>query len=409
VSVKGGALLLGAVVAIVLSLASGAVAKPFAGVVRDLPTARPRAHVAAAANLPYAGGPVLHSNRTHVIFWQPAGSRLSYDPGYEAQVELFMARVARDSHRPTNVYGLSGQYTDSGGPAAYDSTYGGAVLATDPLPPSRCIEPAESGPGWSVCLTDAQLSREIEGVVAADRLPRTPRDVFFLVLPNGLGTCETSGPSDCALGGIAAGSFCGYHSTSTDGTILYAVIPYNAVPGHCQSANPRPDASTADPSISTLSHEHNELVTDPLGNGWIDAAGLEDGDRCVAQYGSTLGGSGAGEWNEVIAGGHYFLQEEWSNQDHGCRPRPAAASVTFAVPKRVPARRRVRLAGHVRLPHGSILAYDWFFGDPPAGHHRVTAHAFSRPGTYRVILRVTDSAQNWTFASHTVNVTHAAS
>ncbi|MBV8955720.1 MAG: hypothetical protein JO179_16410, partial [Solirubrobacterales bacterium] len=172
-SVKGGALLLGAVVAIVLSLASGAVAKPFAGVVRDLPTARPRAHVAAAANLPYAGGPVLHSNRTHVIFWQPAGSRLSYDPGYEAQVELFMARVARDSHRPTNVYGLSGQYTDSGGPAAYDSTYGGAVLATDPLPPSRCIEPAQSGPGWSVCLTDAQLSREIEGVVAADGLPHT--------------------------------------------------------------------------------------------------------------------------------------------------------------------------------------------------------------------------------------------
>ena len=34
--------------------------------------------------------------------------------------------------------------------------------------------------------------------------------------------------------------------------------------GHCQSGNPRPNGSTADPGLSTLSHEHNEAVTDPI-------------------------------------------------------------------------------------------------------------------------------------------------
>ena len=77
------------------------------------------------------------------------------------------------------------------------------------------------------------------------------------------------GSSSCALGGSATG-YCGYHSETANG-ILYAVIPYNAVPGHCQSSNPRPNASTADPTISTISHEHNETVTDPDGNAWIDA------------------------------------------------------------------------------------------------------------------------------------------
>ncbi len=33
-------------------------------------------------DLPYNGGPVLHSNRTHPIFWEPAGSGLTFDPGY---------------------------------------------------------------------------------------------------------------------------------------------------------------------------------------------------------------------------------------------------------------------------------------------------------------------------------------
>ena len=59
---------------------------------------------------------------THLIFWEPAGSGLTYDAGYQSLIERFLSDVAADSRMPTNIYGLSGQYRDSVGPAAYDST-----------------------------------------------------------------------------------------------------------------------------------------------------------------------------------------------------------------------------------------------------------------------------------------------
>ncbi len=378
--------------------------KHFGGLIPDVPTGTRVPLRARIANLPYGGGPVMHSNRTHLIFWQPSGSALGYDPGYQAQFEQFLAGVAADSRQPTNVYSLTGQYTDANGPAVYDSTYGGAVLAIDPLPANGCSEPPLTGPGWSVCLEDSQLESEIQHVVLTDHLPTTSRDVYFLVMPNGMGTCETTGPENCALGGGADGSFCGYHSSTPDGTILYAVIPYNAVSGHCQSGNPRPNGSTADPSLSTISHEHNETITDPLGDAWIDGSGNENGDLCIAQYGPNLGGSGAGAWNEVIHGGHYFLQEEWSNEDGSCRPRGKADQVSFSVPARIAARAAATFTGRGRDPGGSIVAFDWFFGDGATAHGRVVQHTYSRQASFRVILRITDSAGNRAFSARTIRV-----
>ncbi|MEA2161009.1 MAG: hypothetical protein QOD66_3389 [Solirubrobacteraceae bacterium] len=388
--------------------------KTFGGVIADLPTGghlnrQPLARV--AANLPYGGGPVLHSNRTHVIFWQPRGSGLVYDPGYQSLVERFLANVAADSRKPTNVYGLSGQYHDSTGPAAYASTYGGSVTATDSLPANGCTEPLppplDTGPGWNVCLNDNQLEAEIAHVVGVDRLPHTTSDVYFLVTPNGMGSCEGAGPINCSLGGDADGSFCGYHSANPEGTLLYAVIPYNAVDGHCQSGNPRPHASTADPTVSTISHEHSEVVTDPLGNAWIDGAGNENGDLCISAYGPALGGSGTVAFNQVIHGDHYYLQSEYSNEDHSCQPRDEADPATFSVPARVTVGRAFKVSGRATDPDGSITRYDWYFGQGRPGRHRTVSHTYTRPGTYRLLLRSTDSTGNWSFLAAPVKAVRA--
>lgn len=401
-----------AVVAILALSAAGAQAKSFGGVVRDLPTGAHRRHapIAQLANLPYGGGPVLHANRTWAIFWSPRGSGLAFDPGYADLIVRFLKQVAADSHKPTNVYALSGQYHDAHGPAGYDSSYGGAVLATDPLPSNGCVTqtapPIGTGPGWSVCLDDGQLQNEVRHIVEVDRLPDTGRDVYFLITPNGLGSCETSGPNNCALGGADdAGSYCGYHSATPDGHIVYAVIPYNAVPGHCQSGNPRPNSSTADPTISTLSHEHNEMLTDPLGDAWIDSSGQEDGDLCIMNFGRVLGGSGPGSFNESIDGGHYYLQEEWSNDDGRCEPRDETDRVSFTAPRRPVARRIATFTAHASDPDGAIDAYAWFFGDGRTGQGRRIAHRFKRPGTYRIVLRTTDSSENWAFDATRVKVT----
>lgn len=401
----------GLVVAVLALVPATASARFFGGVVPDVigGHAKARRAIAQAARLPYRGGPVLHTNRTHLIFWQPAGAGLAFEPGYQSLIERFLSDVSRDSRWPGNVYGLTGQYRDSQGPAAYVSTYAGGVTATDPLPPSGCVEPPGpplgTGPGWHYCLTEAQLENEVVNVLGADHLPQSWGDVYFLVTPEGLGSCQFTGPDNCALGGTATGSYCGYHST-TRNNVPFAVIPYNAVYGHCQSDNPRPNGSTADPTISTLSHEHREAITDPLGNAWIDSSFQEDADLCITSFGAPIGGSGDRAYNQLIHGDHYYLQDEWSNEDGGCRPRDENDRISFSV--------RQRLAGVFRFtargsdPDGAIVKYDWFFGDHRTAHGRRSSHPFRRAGSFRVVLRTTDRAGNWSFFARRVHVGRAA-
>jgi hypothetical protein len=386
-----------------LGFAPAASADPIAGVVPDVPSAHVAVHrpLAQAANLPYGGGPVLHSNRTHLIFWAPAGSGLRFDPGYEALTKQFLKRVAAASHDPGNEYGLTGQYTDSSGPAAYASTYGSATVDTDRLPRNNCVEPLLTGPGWRVCLTDKQLETEIERVIGADHLPTGATDVYFLLTPKGFGSCTDGTSTSCALGGSASG-YCGYHSQSSDGNVLYAVIPYNAVAGHCQSDNPRPNDSTADPTLSTLGHEHAEMVTDPSGSAWIDSSGNEAADLCITSFGHTIGGSGSRAWNESIGRGHYYLQELWSNADDGCRPRAQPASIAFASTVTAGAPLSVSFAAHGHGAHGPIVSYSWFFGDGLMGHGASGVHRYTRAGRYRVVLRATDNWGNWTYDAETL-------
>jgi hypothetical protein len=353
--------------------------------------------------LQYEGGPVLHSNRTHLVFWQPAGSGLQYPAGYEVVMERFLTRVAAASHRAGNVYALSGQYTDGAGPAAYASTYGGAVVATDRLPARHCHDPVTAPPGWTDCVTDAQLQQELEHVVTSHGLPRSSSDIYFLVLPARLGTCTDTTSAECALGGSVSG-YCGYHSEAADG-LRYALIPFNAVSGHCQSASPRPNHSAADPALSTVSHEHLETITDPeVLASWVDADGNEMGDLCMTKFGRALGGTGATRFNETIGEGHYWLQEEWSNQDRSCQPRAQAAQVWLSTANRTTAGNPLSLTGHAQPRHGHIVAYAWTFGDGTNSPARVTTHSFTRPGLYRVWLRVTDSASIWSFATTTIQV-----
>jgi hypothetical protein len=354
----------------VLALAPAAQARRIA-VTPDIPSAThlaPHTPLAHAANVVYGDGTVLNSNRTHVIFWQPADSGLAFDPGYVEMVETFLKRVAHDSRMTTNEYAITGQYADARGPAAYASTYGGAVLDTDKLPHNSCTMPS-TGPPWTVCLTDTQLELELDHVIKADHLPSTDRDIFFLVTPDGFGDCENADPSDgCSLGGSQTG-YCGYHYSTPD-NVPYAVIPYNAIDGHCQSDNPRPNASTADPTLSTISHEQAEMITDPFGDGWLDSDEEEIADLCIQNYGRSLGGTGQSVWDESIDGGHYYLQELWSNRAGGCAARPKTDSDSFAPPRGLSAGIPASLNGRANDRNAQVTGYQWTFGDGRSGHGR---------------------------------------
>ena len=247
---------------------------------------------------------------------------------------------------------------------------------------------------------DGQLEAEIERVVRAHRLAHTAHDAYFLVTPRGLGSCTDSSSKSCALGGQTTG-YCGYHAQTASG-LLYAVIPYNAVSGHCQSGNPRPNASTADPALSTVSHEQIEIVTDPYGSAWVDSSGKETGDLCIASFGAPIGGSGQSAYNQTINGGHYYLQEEWSNRNRGCRQRAAGDSARFSARRVGGARWSFTARAHD--PDGRIVGFRWLFDGRGTAFGATAVHRFGAPGSHRVTVRATDSWGNWSFYTRAIRV-----
>jgi hypothetical protein len=158
------------------------------------------------------------------------------------------------------------------------------------------------------------LRSEVARVIGVNGWTVDGNSIFFVFTPRGVGSCYSS--SSCAFS-----SYCAYHSSfSVNGAnALYANQPYTGTVGSAcgsgQSPNGDPDA---DSTISVASHEHNEAITDPLGNAWFDRRGYEDADKCAWTFGSVLGGSSGSYYNQLINGAHYYLQRNWSNKSSGC-------------------------------------------------------------------------------------------
>jgi hypothetical protein len=258
------------------------------------------------SNLSYHGGPVMHTNATYAVYWVPQGYSVS--ASYESLLDQFLGDVGADSGKSSNVYYSDTQYYDStNGNILYSSSFVRDVVDTNPFPASGC-----SDPYTSVCLTDAQLQTEISNVISANGLPRGAGTMYFMFTPRDVGSCFGS---SCAFT-----YFCAYHSHFGSGSslTLYANQPYAAwVPAACGSGQ-SPNGDDADSTINVASHEHNETVTDPLGNAWYDRRGYEDGDKCAWDFGTSLGSTAGGSYNQVINGHDYYLQQEWSNRSSRC-------------------------------------------------------------------------------------------
>ena len=253
---------------------------------------------------------MLHQSTVHAIFWIPSGYSVSAN--YESLIDGFFQNVADASGRSDNDYSVAAQYGDTSGPGAYNVSFGGSVVDTDPFPANGCTD----GP-LPVCLTDAQLQAEIDKVIAAHGWQAGLSNEFFIFTPPPVGSCFDAGGVFCAYS-----YYCAYHGSFTsslgNGTVVYANEPYAAqpaAPGSCDTGA-RPNGDDADPEINLISHEEIESITDPLLNAWYDDVGDEIGDKCVWAFGQPLGSTGGSEsdYNEQIGTGRYYLQQEWSNQ-----------------------------------------------------------------------------------------------
>jgi hypothetical protein len=240
-----------------------------------------------------------------------APALLTFDGRYETLINQYFADVAHDSGGTSNVYSVATQYSDGSGSIQYQSTFGGSYVAHDPLPANGCNDGVDT-----YCLTDQQLDNEIQKVLLAKGWHGGLGHMFFLMTPNGVGSCFD------AFGQCSTDTFCAYHSFFADSSsedVIYANEPYEGPPGGCTDTQNQgfPNDPDSDTTINTISHEHNEAITDPLTDpateAWISLDGSEDGDLCAYGFGAQTGTPGVDAYNQVINTHHYDLQQEWSN------------------------------------------------------------------------------------------------
>ncbi len=273
----------------------------------------------------YNGGPVVKAHSVYLLFWQGSAKQgYTFDSDYRGLIEQFFADVAHDSATGPlgatngNVYSVAGEYYDSAGHIPYSSTVGGSFLDTSPFPKSGCpLTPAGAlAQLWSVCVSDDQITAELARFIKNNHLPTGNQALYFVLTPSGVGSCFDSAGQTCF-----SFAYCGYHSVAgKSNSIIYANLPYVGDFVLCTPfAGPNGNLA-ADGEINVISHEHNEMITDPFGTGWWVSdpvpgsfdGGEEEADKCAWQFATF------GDANQTINGHSYLLQEEFSNADNGC-------------------------------------------------------------------------------------------
>ncbi len=355
-------------------------------------------------NMDYNGGPVMPSNTDYMLMWSPGGLS-AYPPGYVSGLKKWFTDLAHDSGGVQNTDSVSAQYADlTGAHSSYATTFGGVLVDKDPYPATQC--PVNSP--VVACVTDPQIQQELVKFVAAHGLKADLSHEYFLLTPPHVESCFTNDPTT-NFGGCSAGivpfntlaAYCAYHqNTSLSQFLIYADDPF--VPGNpaCDDGN-HPNGIADGELSGGLSHEQNELVTDPIPNdAWTDGAGAsqgeEVGDQCDGQMGTTLGHATNGAaYNQVINGHLYWYQEEWSNVGHTClqrlSPSDTTPSATFTVKKGAGLTLNFDASGSIGSP--GFALYVWQFNDAFAAQtiEQTTpkiSHTFPSAGAYSIGLTV---------------------
>jgi hypothetical protein len=395
-----------------------------------------RSSQASGATIPgyldYSGGPVIHTARDYLVFWDPSGGISQTSRGL---FERYLTDVSSDPSQQDDIYGVVRQFTDSSGFAGARQLFtpAQAIADTAPYPPLDANNCATVDP---VCVTDAQIQTELGSLIARDGLPSglgAPSPIYIVVLPSNVDVCVYAGACSDAS---ASFSFCAYHASLSDQTV-YATIPMAALspdPKGCQSdgttAVQEPNGDVADVAVDNMSHELNESITDPLGTAWWDqTTGAEVADDCEAYaptanesnppqnggpvnpnaYQPVLGGASTGTlYDQVIGGDHYYTQTAWSNGDLNCQAAPAPAALTpiFDMPAVVPVGAPLPLDPTASFSAGGVSSTTWSFGDGASGFSlgapTPVTHTYTQPGTYAVTLILVDQHGNLATATRSV-------
>jgi hypothetical protein len=354
----------------------------------------------SAGRLDYHNGPVVHGLTAHTIIWQPPGTYVP--PAYRTLLNTLLGDIGAGSYTNKNEWSVEEQYYDLSGPGGsksfqdYNVAFGKTFVDTKAYPANGCTDAVTTR-----CLSDAQLRAELSSFISAHSLPRGLGNEYSIVTPPNVGSCFDSSSTSCAFT-----EYCAYHSSfgSGTGTTLYSNQPYLGDVTGCDSGH-YPNGIFGDATVSALSHEQRETMTDPLGTGWWDSnTGDEGSDKCNQQFGTFLGSTGAtddpngfpigdSDYNQVLNGDFYAIQLEWSNRDLKCLAKNsngAPTGVTFTHGSATHGT-ATSFTGAGTDPDG-IYHYKWLWGDGTTTEtaSATTTHTFATAGTKKVGLVVFD-------------------
>jgi hypothetical protein len=242
-------------------------------------------------DLSYLGGPVITDMESHPIYLNTLPKTVGY-PG----------TLLRDLGKSNMVHVID-QYVGATADNRYRAGLGAALIFIPPF----------SGPLHdSDMLTIAHAAAKYFGKAGYHA-------EFHIFTGPGQDICFSNTPPLMCYSpdNPATFFFCAYHGSavfSDIGEVIYSVQPYVDVPG-CNVGTPSPNGPVIDSTMSALSHEFFESITDPDGDAWLDITG------------NGLYGSEIGDICEKVPfvypfvklnGRKYELQAEYSNKYHGC-------------------------------------------------------------------------------------------
>jgi hypothetical protein len=237
-----------------------------------------------AGIIPHSGASTLTAPRAAAGTGTSCGSISC--AAYQAGINGYFQDVAADSGSSTNVYSVATEYSDDTGNVAYDETFGGTYVDTRGFPTTSCFTTT-----W--CVSESDLVTEIQKAVDANGWTEDSSNLYFIFLPANVDTCFDNPAEGCA-----SNAFCAYHHWS--GSLIFAVEPFNAsfrcnASGTASDPQGFPNGQEIDETLNTVSHEQNEAITDPFGDGWYTNIGYENGDLCAWSFGDPLGTAANGQ------------------------------------------------------------------------------------------------------------------
>jgi hypothetical protein len=259
------------------------------------------------------------------VYWAPTGH--VFTSTYKSIVNGYIADVAADSQKTTNVFGVATEYYQEPLPGAQPLNYIHYVIAagveiddTAAYPAQNLSPGCTAAVGYTDCIADAALQSELQAKLTALSKPIDDAHLYMVMFPSAVETCQ--GPGSAATGQACSSNvYCAYHSGLGVGmnAMVYGNEPYPVINGCTNPSNgvqaPNGDIF-GDAELSMFSHEASESITDYNG-AWFDVSGFENGDECAYVYGAPLGGVAGTLYNQVINNHHYYTQDEFSNVQFG--------------------------------------------------------------------------------------------